>query len=637
MRRVPILSLSSSYRARFGYFKGDFCIGKGFKHYSDVACKIQQSVEGLTCEGTRQQSQSTLRPYQQECIETCLRKFLEDKVKRQIVSLPVGSGKTVIFSNLIRNIPPPYPGADKVLVLAHREELLDQAYRQISKFSPDLTLEIDQGERNAIGNANVIIGSVQTLGRTDSDRIKKYDPSNFKAIIIDEAHHAPANTYRRILEYFGATNKDTHMFIWGCSATVRRNDGVALGEIFDEISYHRDFLDMINEKWLCNLRVTTVKTDFDLSNVKSNNADFIESDLSKYVNVRPRNEMIARTYLALAESRKSTLVFGVDIKHVEALKETFQEFGITASSITSKTKKHLRSEILNDFKSMKFPVLVNCGIFTEGADIPNIDCIIMSRPTKSPVLFQQMIGRGMRLAEGKEDCLVLDFIDSYVHFPDLVTVPSLLGLKSDTEMKDQDIQRIPSEPSEPKLELQYEFPNIEKIKITEYDNPVELIEACSGALNIRRISRFSWIKIGDDSYVLPLLYVGNLRVEKENDGLYRVRLRKREIKMIKNKPIPMTFFVSLPITHDSLESVIRSCDHWVERQDKNVVSPALWHAKWRKEQITDRQMKFLKKKISLDDQVLKKLNRGQAANLMAKMIEGADKNRKKSFEKEAEK
>jgi ATP-dependent helicase IRC3 len=129
------------------------------------------------------------------------------------------------------------------------------------------------------------------------------------------------------------------------------------------------------------------------------------------------------------------LVFGVDIKHVESLTEMFKKCGLDARGISSKTKPHIRAETLKEFKERKFPVLVNCGILTEGTDIPNIDCVIMSRPTKSPVLFQQMIGRGMRLSPEKEDCLVLDFIDSYSQIPDLVTTPTLLGLDPTMEMK----------------------------------------------------------------------------------------------------------------------------------------------------------------------------------------------------------
>ncbi len=113
----------------------------------------------------------------------------------------------------------------------------------------------------------------------------------------------------------------------------------------------------------------------------------------------------------------------------------FKKRGLDAHGISSKTKSHIRASILKEFKERKFPVLVNCGILTEGADIPNIDCIIMSRPTKSPVLFQQMIGRGMRLSPEKKDCLVLDFIDSYSQIPDLATTPTLLGLDPKIELK----------------------------------------------------------------------------------------------------------------------------------------------------------------------------------------------------------
>ncbi|RHZ53794.1 hypothetical protein Glove_437g10 [Diversispora epigaea] len=628
-----------------------------------------------------------LRPYQKECIDICLHKFLNEKVNRQIVSLPVGSGKTVIFSNLIRRIPSPHSGADKVLVLAHREELIDQAYNQIKRFSSNLTLEIDQGLRSATGNADVIVASVQSLGRLDTGRIEKYNPNHFKAIIIDEAHHAPATTYRRVLGYFGADQKDTHILVWGCSATVRRYDGLALEGIFDEITYHKDFLEMIKEKWLCNLRVTTIKTDIDLSDVKSNSRDFVVKDLSKFLNVKMRNEMIVRTYLALAENRKSTLVFGADIEHVEALKDMFQKFGIKAHAITSKTKAHIRAEILNDFKTHQFPVLINCGILTEGTDIPNIDCVIMSRPTKSPVLFQQMIGRGMRLSKEKEDCLVLDFIDSYTQFPDLATVPSLLGFNPEAEMKDEKIgineeylimssvnnlmpaanmptmdgltsitDLTPEADVSEQTSLVVQTPKSKydsyklseekvKVKITEYSNPFEIIDDCSGATYMNSVSDLAWIRLGVDSYALSLPTYGTLRMEKDDDGIYRVKIRMKVTKKTESK-IPRVSFYSreLPIKHDSLTSVIRACDHWVSRQLKYVERLALRNAPWRKQPIGDGQINFLKKKAPMmDNKIIKSLNRGQAANLMTKIMEGASKNwkdtlkRKKAEEKKIKK
>ncbi|CAI2185776.1 7242_t:CDS:2 [Funneliformis geosporum] len=509
-----------------------------------------------------------LRPYQKECIETCLSKFLDHKINRQIVSLPVGSGKT--------QIPSPFPGADKVLVLAHREELLDQAYKQISKYS-NLSIEIDQGGRIAKGNANVILGSMHTLGKTETYRIEKYNPAHFKAIIIDEAHHAVAASYRRILEYFGAHKKDTHL--------------------------------------LCNLRVTTIKTDVDLSKVKSSSEDFIAYDLSRYLNVESRNDVIVRTYLELAAQRKSTLVFGIDISHVESLTEMFRTRGLIAHGISSKTKPHIRAMILKEFKERKFPVLVNCGILTEGTDIPNIDCIIMSRPTKSPVLFQQMIGRGMRLSPEKEDCLVLDFIDSYSQIPDLATIPTLLGLEPTVEFKDEDLCEYNKE--KPEMEKpEKEKPKIiinapTKIRITEYSNPFEIIDECSGAQHIQKFSDNAWLRIGEDSYVLSLQSYGTLKIVKENENL-------------KHKIV-----VKLPITSDLLESMVHACDKWIKATYglKYAYSVASRFAKWRKQPLSRNQIVWLKKKMDkLTDKELKRLNRGQASNLMTKAIEGAEKN-----------
>ncbi|KAJ2715107.1 putative ATP-dependent helicase IRC3, partial [Coemansia spiralis] len=197
-----------------------------------------------------------LRPYQRACIEQCLA-ALGKGVWRQAVSLPVGSGKTVIFSNLIQRVPAPGPEATKTLVLAHREELLEQAARQIKRASPQLEVHIDQAQRVASPAADVVVASVATLGRSGSARLRRHDPARYKCIIIDEAHHAAAESYGRILEYFGRGTDEQPLLVWGCSATLRRHDGLALGEVFDQIVFHKSFLEMIREKWLSGLQVTT--------------------------------------------------------------------------------------------------------------------------------------------------------------------------------------------------------------------------------------------------------------------------------------------------------------------------------------------------------------------------------------------
>lgn len=379
-------------------------------------------------------SSSGLRPYQQECIDQCLQ-ALEDGITRQVVSLPVGSGKTVILSNLIKRLGPPKdPRRTRILVCAHREELLHQASRQIQHYCPDLRVDLEKGRHRADPLADVVIASVPTLGRSGSTRLERFDPTAFRCIIIDEAHHASASSYLRILQHFQATCPGQGPFVWGCSATVRRHDGIRLNGVFDHITYHKDFMEMITEGWLCNLRVTTVKTHTDLSKVRSLSGDFQVGALSRTVNVTGRNEVVVRSYARFAGDRQSTLVFAVDIAHVLALESMFREYGYDARSLTGKTMSVDRAELLNSFRRREFPILINCGILTEGTDIPVIDCILLARPTKSSVLLQQMLGRGMRLSEGKENCLVLDFVDS-IRQRGLSTVPTLVGLREDHEMK----------------------------------------------------------------------------------------------------------------------------------------------------------------------------------------------------------
>lgn len=193
-----------------------------------------------------------LRPYQRQCVDTCLRDFLERGVGRQAVSLPVGSGKTLVMAALIDRLPAPTAAATKSLVLAHRHELLSQAARQIRRLNPRLRVAIESAAQHAdVSGADVVVASVQALGKRGSTRIAKYDPALFKAVMIDEAHHAAASTYRRVLRHFGLhePRPAPAIFLWGCSATVMRHDGLKLGAIFDDIVYHYDMHKMIDENW----------------------------------------------------------------------------------------------------------------------------------------------------------------------------------------------------------------------------------------------------------------------------------------------------------------------------------------------------------------------------------------------------
>ncbi|CAJ0840596.1 5435_t:CDS:2 [Entrophospora sp. SA101] len=551
--------------------------------------------------------------------------------------------------------------AKKVLVIAHREELIDQARSQISKVSPDLIVDVDKGENEAAFDADIIVGSVQTLGREDTLRLERYHKNDFKAIIIDEAHHAVAPSYSRILQHFGTNDKDSHILLWGCSATVRRYDGISLATVFDQITYHKDFVEMIKEKWLCDLKTKVIKTNIDISKIRANNDDFMLSDLSKCLNVKTRNDVIVRSYLEYAH-RHSTLVFAVDIEHVEKLRQAFLDAQIEAYSLTSKTPAHIRAEVIKKFREKKFSVLVNCGILTEGTDIPNIDCIIMGRPTKSPVLFQQMIGRGMRLHEGKKDCLILDFIDSSTkHIPDLVTSPTLLGLTTSNVLvggernDDQNAELIPIIPTSNGIYMNTLSPNdvidkeridrltsqikeISNINVEEYLSVNELIDDCSSASHIKVISDNAWVRVGYESYVLSLSIKGSIKLDRDTDGRFKAKYRsvKYKTKAKSDDVIPIRSVQPLPIIGDRLDTAIKACDSWVKFKFGNKLSFILASrfTRWRNQPITKQQLNWIKKRNPLlTDDKLCHLEKGSASNLMTQIIEGAEKNWEK-FQKE---
>ncbi|KAG0314174.1 hypothetical protein BGZ99_008305 [Dissophora globulifera] len=618
--------------------------------------KIKTPVQNLTTSSATAPAEKTqLRPYQQECIDACLTN-LSNGIKRQIVSLPVGSGKTVIFSHLMKKVPEPFPGATKTLILAHRQELLEQTKAHVLRTGTGLSVTVDQGKRIADMSADVIVASVPSLGRVGAPRLAKYDPSQFKCIIIDEAHHAAADSYMRILKHFKADVKDTHIFVYGCSATVRRHDGLRLGGAFDYISFHKSFITMIEDKWLCGLQVSTIQTDFDLRDVKMQGGDFAQKDLSIKVNTPLRNEIIVRSFMTYCKSRKSTVVFAVDIEHLETLTELFRQHGFDARGLSSKTDDVERAQMLKDFRERKFPVIVNCGILTEGTDIPAIDSIIMARPTKSNVLFQQMLGRGMRLYDGKENCLVLDFVD-VVKGEGLVNLPTLLGLDTESLLNktavinnQQDVDTIREEEIAALEQDQTpntitQFPDetetvtavdpmtglkVARIRVLEYENPYQLLGDCSGIpRRVWEMSPNSWVNVGPDAFVLTFNDI-TFRIDRSEDGIFRCRKRVNIKQKIAEASVSsfqngvlrfknnyaaaaterkrqkeeeggetMSYIkskgVPLPIESDTLEDCLHGVDTWIAQNIGHFPELLGRYAKWRSFPASDSQLRFLRK------------------------------------------
>lgn len=548
---------------------------------------------------------------------------------------PDSPSDKVIFTQLIQYIEPPAKGATQTLILAHRRELVEQAARHCTSAYPKKKVEVDMASSHASGVADITVASVMSLQR--DERLLKYNPKNFKLVLVDEAHHIVAAGYMKILEHFGLSTKrmDSPNLV-GVSATFSRFDGLKLGTAIDEIVYHKDYVDMIDEKWLTGVIFTTVKSTADITKVKkqAGGGDFVTSDLSRAVNTEQVNDVTVRSWLAKAGARKSTLVFCVDLAHVAGLTQKFRQYGLDARFVTGDTHKLERGEILDAFKRGEFPVLLNCGVFTEGTDIPNIDCVVLARPTRSRNLLVQMIGRGMRLHHGKENCHIMDMVSSLE--TGIVTVPTLFGLDP-SELVDNasidDMKKSKERIEEEKVrhEQAYDGAPIEvpegvpqKVTFTEYDSVFDLISDTSGERHINILSQYSWVQVGHHKYVLTGGSGTFLRIAKDEDqefdsALWRAFVIRALPPGVSKSPYALPQEILKATT---FADAVHGADNYATKIFPHVMISR--RQPWRQGAPTEGQLKFLNKLRSEDNKLTADdVTKGKAADMITKLKHGA--------------
>lgn len=330
-----------------------------------------------------------LKPRQQEAYSAVF-SALDRGIDRQLVSLPTGVGKTVLAAHIAKRF-------DRVLFLAHRQELIEQTARTMALVDPDRTQgRIEQGTHDLDGQFTIAM--LPTVYR----RLERIPPDSFDCVIVDESHHACSRTWREVLDHF------TPRLRIGLTATPERLDGLALSNLFTEISYTMSLADAVNEAYLVPPSAIQCLTSVNISAVHTRGGDLAEDELAALVDDPARNAFIAQKYLEHCPGRRA-IAFCVNIQHTQNLVTAFRAVGVSAEWIIGNDP--LRSEKLERFASGEFQVLANCQILTEGFDDCGVDAILLCRPTKSRSLFCQMLGRGLRLNPGKENCRVLDFVD----------------------------------------------------------------------------------------------------------------------------------------------------------------------------------------------------------------------------------
>ena len=336
-----------------------------------------------------------LRPYQQQAKDAIFSEW-ENGIKKTLLVLPTGCGKTIVFAKVAEEC---VKGGSRVLILAHRGELLDQAADKIGK-STGLGCATEKAEQTCLGSwFRIVVGSVQSMMR--EKRLNQFPNDYFNTIIIDEAHHCISDSYQKVLRHFPDAE------VLGVTATPDRGDMQNLGTVFESLAYEYTLPKAIKEGYLSPIKAVTIPLKIDMSAVGVQSGDFKSGDIATALD--PYLESIAEEMEKYC-SNKKTVVFLPLVKTSQKFRDILNNHGFKAAEVNGDSKD--RAEILEAFDKDQYNVLCNSMLLTEGWDCPSVDCIVVLRPTKVRSLYCQMVGRGTRLSPetNKDHLLLLDFL-----------------------------------------------------------------------------------------------------------------------------------------------------------------------------------------------------------------------------------
>lgn len=339
-----------------------------------------------------------LRPYQTAALEA-VRGAYREKHRAVLVVMPTGTGKTVLFAEIARLAKGP------VLVLAHRQELVQQARDKIAAWCDDV-VAVEMGAQRDFTRPDgtrpkITVASVQSLSR----RLRTIPSDAFRIVVVDEAHHATATSYRTILDHF-------HAHLLGVTATPDRSDRVPLGEVFSKVAFDYDMQRAISDGWLCPIRSFLVQTRADFSGVRKVAGELATGEVEKVL-VRDLHLIEIAKPIFRERGSRPAIVFAASVAHARALARVLNDLAEDpsyAAALDGSMPLERRAPVLQRFRRGQIRVLVNCSLFTEGFDVPEIALVAIARPILSRSFYAQMVGRGTRIAPGKRDVLVLDFV-----------------------------------------------------------------------------------------------------------------------------------------------------------------------------------------------------------------------------------
>ena len=525
-----------------------------------------------------------LRPYQQKCIDA----ILNSKSNQNLVSVPTGAGKTIIFSELAKKLD------RRTLIIAHRDELILQAVDKMKWVWPDVDVGVVKAERNET-NCQVTVASVQSMR---AKRREQIDP-NFGLVITDEAHHAFARTYKQVYDWAGCLPEQNNPDILhvGVTATPNRTDKKNLGDVFTHVAFEKDILDFIPE-YLSDLQIIRRETGIVLDGISRSANDLNCHELSDALNTPQGNQMVVNAYKECAADRKYTIGFCADIAHVHGLTQAFLDEGIQACGIDSTMKIETRRKILKSFYDGKIKVLLNCGILTEGFDCPQIDCILLVRPTRSELLLRQMIGRGTRHHPGKDKCRVVDFVCVSDEW-DLVSPAQLF----DIETEEQEILSV-AEMKEQKERHRKKYGN------------VDFSTRVAGIYDTRSPGSLYWQQIRWKGWILRCGEDGDIRILPSGTDLHSIDTYNVEhVQKIVNLGVDSGMKIISKVQENvSLDKAFAFAESYV-RENQLDTSLAKPNRRWHSQPATENQIKYIRS-LGAGEHIREGITKREASDLI---------------------
>lgn len=387
-----------------------------------------------------------LRPYQSDCVSSIFREF-EERTSTLAV-MATGTGKSRVFSEVAKRMIP-----KRSIIIAHRKELILQAAATLNRIGIPTEIEMAgyKANHSMFGRETAVVASVQTLiSGIEQKRMEKFNPEDFGLLIVDECHHGVSDSYKVVIDHF---RKNPFLKVLGVTATPDRADEEALGQIMESVAFEYEIDDAINDGWLCDIEQQIVHINgLDYSSCRTAAGDLNGADLSAIMEDESNLQGITGATLALIGTTKKTLVFTASVRHAEQCNNIFNRAHPGLSIwVNGKMPDDERDQNIRDFRSGKVRVLTNCGVATEGFDVPDTEVIVMARPTKSRALFSQMVGRGTRplphtvdgldsadarkaaiSASAKPRCIILDFAGNSGRHK-LISCSDILGGKYSEE------------------------------------------------------------------------------------------------------------------------------------------------------------------------------------------------------------